>query len=403
MPITLRLCLFDRASEPSFQQAFTSLRDVEIVARCRAWHELEQTLLFGNVDAVAVNLDGEDDAPRLLTLERINEVGPDAPILGVGSDARPDAIIAAMRAGCAQFVPTPIDQSDLTAAIDRIRRQHVPTAEGCEHIAIVGSAGGAGSTTLSCNLALELARQTGRRTALIDMDLHFGDIACLFDRNPKYSVTDLCRPDVEIDRTLVEAALDELPCNVSLLARPESIELAYEVDPEAVEKLFRCLGNIFPFVVTDIPRHLSTANVRALQLAHRVFLVSQLAVPFLRNATRLYKMMLQAGVEEERISLILNRCNAEHERIRPEEVANHFGKPIFAIIPNDYKRVTAARDLGHPILVAAAKSPARLAIQNIAQQIATGHLGEAPPAAAAQSSGFLGLFRRKGKTATSST
>lgn len=399
MPVKLRICLFERSTalNTAFRAVFEDLANVEVLDYCSAWRQLQEHLGFGTVDAVAVNLDEEDAAARFLTIQRIAEVAPDCPIIGVSGNVDPEMIIQAMRAGCSQFVRSPIDRNDLTAAIDRIRKRHLPVSEGCQQIGIIGSSGGAGSTTLACNLALELARLTGRRTGLVDMDLQFGDIACAFDRSPKFSVADLCRADVEIDRTLVEAALDGLPCNVSLLARPENIEDSEEIDPDHVEQLFLCLAQIFPFVVVDVPRQLSLVTIRALRMSGQVFIVSQLAVPFLRNATRIYEALAKAGIDENRIELILNRCNAEHERITPAEVEKHFGRPVYAVVPNDYKHVTASRDLGHPILASAPNSPARLAVQNVARRIATAHLGEELIEVEAGKRGLLRLFRRKPK------
>ncbi len=395
----LHICLYEPASvDGSFRAPFDTLEGITVVEHCTAWHTLQEHLRFGNVKAVAVDLDQLNENPRFITIQRIVEIAPECAIIGVSKDTSPDTIIGAMRAGCVQFVRKPIDTADLREALDRVRCTGQTAGVGGERIAVIGSAGGAGSTTIACNLALELARVTEQRAALVDMNLQFGDIACAFDVVPKYSVADVCRKGVNIDNTLLEGALDALPCNVSILARPESLEDAEEVSPDAVEQLFQHLAQMFRFTVIDLPRHFSLATIAAMRSANRVLVISQLAVPFLRNATRIYQHLLQAGVNEDHIEFVLNRCNAEHERIKPEEVEKHFGRPVFATIPNDYKRVTASRDLGHPILTAAPNSSARLAIQNLAQKLAFPDGNGAENAAGER--GFLGLFRKKrGKVA----
>jgi pilus assembly protein CpaE len=401
MAVNLRICLFDKAaaSNAALRQIFEELDDVTIVGHCAEWNVLQQHLQCGGLNAVAVNLDGGAEQPRFLTVQRVSEVAPDCAIIGISTDTSPDFIIAAMRAGCSQFVRAPIDPQDLAAALERIRKRHLPVAEGCQQIAVLGAHGGAGSTTLACNLALELAHVTGRRMGLVDLDLQFGDIACAFDRAPKYSIADLCRAGVEIDRTLLETALDALPSNVSILARPENLEDSEQIQPDAVEQMLRGLAQMFPFVVVDVPRVFTAVTLGALNLSSRIFIVSQLAVPFLRNATRVYHSLLHAGIAEENIEFVLNRCNADHERIKPADVEKHFGRAVFAVIPNDYKHVTASRDLGHPIQASAPNSPARLAIRNLARRLATAHLGE--EALQSERRGLLGLFRRKsGKKAT---
>jgi Flp pilus assembly CpaE family ATPase len=101
-----------------------------------------------------------------------------------------------------------------------------------------------------------------------------------------------------------------------------------------------------------------------------VLIVSQLTVPHLRNATRIYEHLLKRGAIEDRIDLVLNRCNANFERIRPDEVEKHFGRPVLSIIPNDYKALGASRDLGRPVMSDAPQSPARLAIKRLARELA---------------------------------
>ena len=395
MAMNLRICLFDKAAATNtpFRDIFANLEDVTIVDHCAHWNQLQQHLQCANVDAVAVNLDTGEESPRFMSIQRIAELAPDCAVIGVSGETNPDFIIGAMRAGCTQFVRTPVDPVDLNAALERIRKRHLPVAEGCQQIAIMGAHGGAGTTTLACNLALELGHVTGRRAGLVDLDLQFGDVACAFDRTPKFSIADLCRTGAEIDRTLVETALDALPNNVSLLARPETLEDSEQIHPEAVEHVLRALAQMFPFVVVDLPRAFTFVTLSALNLSSRVFLVSQLAVPFLRNATRIYHALLHTGIKEECIELVLNRSNADHERIKPADVEKHFGRPVFAVVPNDYKHVTASRDLGNPIQASAPNSPARLAIRNLARRLATAHLGaDALPRARR---GFLGLFAKK--------
>jgi len=379
MPAVLRICLYDPAPDDNepFRPPFERARNVDVVDLFTRWDTLQTALRVGNVDAVVVNLD-HDEQSGLLTVQRLTEFLPGCAVVGVSRDTQPDRIIAAMRAGCSQFVRWPVDPQDLTAALERIRRTREPAGTRSRRICLIGASGGSGATTVACNLAIELAQLTDERCAVVDMDLEFGDVTCAFDCKPSYSLADVCRSDVDVDRTMVETALHELPCKVSILARPENVEDAAVVTPGGVLQVFRVLAQMFPFVVVDLPRGTNSITAATLQGADRVLILTQLAVPFLRNAARIYDTLLNMGTPEERIEVVLNRGNASHERISPEEVQEHFGRPVFAIIPNDYRRVTASRDLGHPILTDAPQSPARLAINQMARKL----IGEGAPAGA---------------------
>src|SRR5262249_44401164 len=155
-------------------------------------------------------------------------------------------------------------------------------------------------------LALELAHLTTRSAALVDMNLQFGDVACAFDCQPRYSVADVCRGAAEIDRTLLETALHELPCNVSLLPRPEKVEDADDVQADHVEQMFRVLAQMVPFVVVALPRAFTPPAAAALSGSDRLIIVAQLSVPCLRNATRVYECMLNVGANPDRVEIVLN-------------------------------------------------------------------------------------------------
>lgn len=399
----LRMCLFDAVNPPGgpFRDPFRQLADVQVVGEFSTWEKLQECLSFASVHFVAVNLDAAKPAD-LVVVQQINELAPDCAILGVSGTKDPQAIIAAMRAGCAQFVTWPIDQADLESAVDRIRSTRAPLDNASRRICVVGASGGAGATTIACNLAMELAHLTVRRCALVDLNLEFGDVSCAFDVEPKYSIADVCRDGIECDRTLLETVLHELPPHVSLLSRPERVEDARAITPEGVDAMLHMLGQMFPFVVVDLPRHTNYLSSVAVSSADRVLVVAQLSVPLLRNAKRVFRSLMELGATEDRIEIVLNRCNANFERITAEEVEKQFSRPLFAVVPNDYRRVGASRDMGKPIMNDAPNSPARLAIQTLARKLSGADETAAAPDAAAGAAGsrLLGKFWKKKPAST---
>jgi pilus assembly protein CpaE len=400
MSDTLRICLFDSTPDrqPSFRGCFEQLKNVHLLTETGKWEELREWLRQASVDMIAVNLDGDHSA-GLEVVERIAQISPACAILGVGSALDANTIIGAMRAGCTQFVAWPIDPNDLETAVERIRATRVVgTAVGAKRFCVIGSSGGAGATTVACNLAMELGHLTDRRVSLVDLNLEFGDIACAFDCNPKFTVSDVSRADIEIDRMLVGKAMHELPCNISILARPESVADARLATPEGLSQVLRLMKDMYPCTVVDLPRVYSAVSAAALHEADRVLVVTQLGVPFIRNATRIYECLLQMDTDEDRIEIVLNRCRANFERITPEEVETHFGRPVFGMIPNDYRRVQNSLDFGHPIMADAPSSPARLAIQEMARRLANEPGDDLVAAGRGRSTGLLGkLLGRSGR------
>ena len=135
-------------------------------------------------------------------------------------------------------------------------------------------------------------------------------------------------------------------------------------------------------------------SVTALRDVSKTLIISQLSVSSIRNATRIYEWLCENGAPEDGIELVLNRCKAEFSQLSIEDVQAHFGKPFFAMVPNDYRRIRSSLDIGRPIMREAPRSPARLAIQELAKRL----IGETPDGIGnlSRDRGLLGRFLRRG-------
>jgi MinD-like ATPase involved in chromosome partitioning or flagellar assembly len=107
------------------------------------------------------------------------------------------------------------------------------------------------------------------------------------------------------------------------------------------------------------------------------------------------------GAADENVAIVVNRYKASYERIKQDEVEAHFNRPIYGLVPNDYRRMQSSMDLGQPVMHDAPNSPARLAIQQMAKKIA----GPPPekagaPATQSQNSGLFGKLWGKRTPAT---
>ncbi len=396
MARNIRICLLDRAAshengrpfDPTLHAALVEIPQAKIFGEFENWQDLQQCLTSDRVDVVILNLDDAGERIDTVAIAHVAEVAPNAAIVGVSRSSQPDSIITAMRAGCSQYVRSPVDTKDLIDAVHRSVARNMPLTGGSTRICVLSASGGAGATTIACNLAMELAQLTDSRCALVDLNLEFGEVALAFDCKPAYSVVDLCRGEGEIDTTVLESVLETLPCNVSILARPQRIEEARDLSPEGVDQMLRQLGQFFPFVVVDMPRSCNAVNRAALEGAGRILLVTQLSVPHLRNASRLNEYLHASGFSPEQVQIVLNRCNASFENISVADVEKHFNRRIYASVPNDYRHVTNSRDLGHPIVTDAPKSPARRAIHELAQKLVA-ETGTAAAPADRPNSGWL--------------
>ncbi len=389
----LRVCLYSREVQQSLHQPFQDMPNLRIVGQVSSREEALDWVSRLSVDMIVVNLDSQGG---LDVVEQIRASAPRCGILGVSKSGDPNSIIKAMRAGCNQYVRWPIDAHDLQDAVDQIATMVAPRIEGSKRVCIIGAAGGAGATTVACNLAIELAAVAQRDCGLIDLNLELGDVGCLFDTQPVYSVADVCKDGVEIDRSMLESGFHKLPSNVSILVRPNRLEDAYQITPEGVVNMLHEAQNLFPFVVVDLPRSFDHVTAAALGDADRALIVTQLTVSSIRNATRIHEWLRKVGLAEPSIGIVLNRATSSGGHITSNDVDAHFGKAAFAVIPNDYRRVQAALDIGYTTMKDD-RNPVQMAFRDMARKIGCDLVQQGEPEQEEQQKTLLGrLWGRRG-------
>src|SRR4028119_1532759 len=84
--------------------------------------------------------------------------------------------------------------------------------------AVVGVRGGVGASTIATSLAWLLGERTGRSTALLDLDVHFGTGALALDLEPCRGLTDAIENPSRIDGLFIERAMVRANERLSVLS-----------------------------------------------------------------------------------------------------------------------------------------------------------------------------------------
>lgn len=349
-------------------------RGIKVVAEPSGPEQLASVLRDGGgIDVAVVNI-----GRGLDTVQRISHMS-DCKVIGVGDTGDAKAVIEAMRAGCCQLVPCPAAIEDVRSAIDSIR-----VAEGMrtsKRLCIVGSSGAAGATMVACHMAIEIGALTGS-AVIVDLDLELGGVSTFFDINPGHCLVDACRSDPDA------AALRRMVTDVdrvSVLARPGNIQDIGDITREAMDKVFLSLAELFPCVIVDMSRPNGELGASAMRNADCVAIVAQANVMSMRNAVRVREAAAAAGVGDDRVKLILNRCGSACHKLGDTEIAQAFGGEVLASIPNDWENVCKCLDLGKAL---PPESPARMEIKRAARRL----IG-AEPEAPKRRRGLRAIFR----------
>ena len=306
-----------------------------------------------------------DEAPNLLVADLGDGDGPDplAPLLAcAGVPALllcrrqdPAFLLAAMRAGVREVLPLPSDAALLQAAVGRICRAGPRASSRGRVLAFVSCKGGSGATFLAANLAYALAAE-GRRTALLDFNLQFGDaLLFLSDRRPVRTLADLARAGSRLDATFLAASMTEVG-PLGVLAGAEDPAQAVDVLPEHIDALLALARSRYEFVVVDVGRGLDARSLRALDQADFIYPVLQITLPFIRDGRRLLEVFRGLDYAAEKVRLIVNR----HEKrgdIGIDQVERTLSAPVTRAIPNHYAAAAASVNQGIPMVALARGNP----------------------------------------------
>ena len=107
-------------------------------------------------------------------------------------------------------------------------------------IVVFSTKGGVGKSTIAINVAVAMARRTDERVALVDADLHFGDIAVLLGIPPQTTITDAAASIQFADPGMLSTMLTRHESGVYVLPAPAEAVLGTTLAPEELAGISAC-------------------------------------------------------------------------------------------------------------------------------------------------------------------
>jgi pilus assembly protein CpaE len=218
----------------------------------------------------------------------------------------------------------------------------------CATHVFLGAKGGAGTTTVAVNCAVELARLTKRPTAIIDLKPSLGEVALFLGVRPRFTVLDAIENLHRLDKDFLRELMARHKSELDILAGSEQFDRPNPQDAGAIEELLRVLSKLYDHIVIDAGNMINPCAVSALYAADTIFLVTNPDVPSIRNAQRLVDRVRQLGAGSERVKILLNRVS-DQNLIAPKQIETALGYSIHHTFSSDYRTVSTALNSGVPL------------------------------------------------------
>ena len=211
------------------------------------------------------------------------------------------------------------------------RSRSEESAKNVKTIAVLGSAGGVGVTTIACVLAAELRHHTNQPTLLIELDSNPGLVAFTLGIDPQYTLQDAAGHADRLDLAVWEKMITRRPGNLDILTSDTTIT-DWDLDVEKLRKIVTFAKGCYRWIVMDLGR-LSQSSKRMAGSADELILVSTQTIPALHQCKTSIEMLHDLGIDEDRIRIILNQTSDE-DPLSQKDIEKVFGVQIQAILPH---------------------------------------------------------------------
>jgi pilus assembly protein CpaE len=349
------------------------------------------------------------------TVERLREVRDRYPALRMvlAFDRRPGASMREVVAAGADALVDPNDAEALRAAVRRsltlAQQLQLVVADADEASAsplgqvltVCSATGGSGKTFFSTNTAVALARLTGRKVALLDLDLQFGEVLTSLRLKPTHTIVDaIAIEDTGELATYLPEMLTPHDEGVWVLPAPLDPVEADNVQPRDVVRLVEVLQQHYDYVVVDTPTGLGEHALAALDRSAHLFVLASLDLASIRNLRLFLQTLERLRISADDVSVVLNK-DEKGLGLEAAEVETLFPSGFRTRIPYS-REVPRSMNSGQPLVAA---SPAADVSVRLVDALAPLLPPDAAAAAATYASSraarpwFKRAFRRAAATA----
>ncbi|TAN27932.1 MAG: hypothetical protein EPN31_09660 [Castellaniella sp.] len=257
-----------------------------------------------------------------------------------------------LQRGVQDYIVTPIsaellrralgDGTDTADAVRQVRNGRV--------IAVTGTRGGVGVTSVAAHLARELANEGGRRrVAYLDLNPYNGNGANLLGLAGGNALVDVLSNVGHLDPQYLDRTLNTRDNRLYTLCAELEYTEAFAPDEKALTDLLNVLGQHFHYIILDMPSGGGALAAEAFANATLVCVVTDQSVHSARTLTRLMHH-IQGRLRPPTTHIVLNQSRtAARGAVHTRDFTAALEWPVAVSIPFDGQAPLMAENLGDPL------------------------------------------------------
>lgn len=264
-------------------------------------------------------------AAALAEIDRLAEVcDPSSKVVVIGRVNDVELYRELIRRGVSEYLVAPVNPLHIIEVISGLYLSPDAAPIG-RVVSFIAARGGAGSSTLSHNVAWAIAERLQINTTIVDLDLPFGTVSLDFNEEAGQGVADALAAPERMDDVLLDRLLQKAGEHLSLFTSPAMLDRDYDAGPEAFEAVIEAVRAMTPCVVLDLPHAWAPWVKQSLLASDDVVIVATPDLPSLRNGKAIVELLKQSRQNDAPPKLVINQTGVPK---RPEIPVKDFAETI---------------------------------------------------------------------------
>lgn len=331
--------------------------EFELVGLCENGLEVVELLKKKKADVVLMDI----NMPIMNGLEATQAVcdaHPNVRVIMMSVQQESEYLKKAMLAGAKAYIMKPVDMDELLDTIKttytRYQMQEQPSRESVQiHeakvISFFSAKGGVGKSLLALNSAMLIHEKLGKKVLLVDLDLQFGDIALMMNKQNELTIKEM------FDDSPIQSYEDILPFlhkykeSCHMLFAPKDPESAEYISKDQVKLILELAKRHYDVIVIDTGVNYSEITLNALDVSDHVIIVTNLEVTGLKNTKMSLKVMQSLNYDNNKVKILVN-MTYDKFGVTKANVQKTFTYDVLAYLPEDIKIVRSSINTGIPFV-----------------------------------------------------
>jgi pilus assembly protein CpaE len=237
-------------------------------------------------------------------------------------------------------------------------------------VTVFSTKGGVGKSVLSTLIASGLATFLKEDTAIVDLDLQFGDVSLLLDIKPKATITTAIEKIDELSSIELKKILSKHSMGMYVLPSPLNPEEEEFITSEALVALFKKLKQEFDYIIIDSPPGFTDQVIVALEQSDIILFITSPEISALKNTQNGLKTLRQLEIDMSKVKIIVNRYTTK-TKINLATIEDVLNMPVYTTIADDYENIIQFLNLGEPKIIYESRNKIAKDLRKLIEELRT--------------------------------